>query len=102
MRFVSFSADRQVRIQSILIKYAMKLKKSIALSESGFVFNAERGDSFSVNPTGLAIMQWLKEGREPEEIQGRLQEKFVVDETTCEKDLYDFIKMLNQFNLIEV
>lgn len=79
----------------------MKLKKSIALSESGFVFNAERGDSFSVNPTGLTIMQWLKEGRNPEEIQKGMLEKFEIDEATCEKDLYDFIKMLNQFNLID-
>ena len=80
----------------------MKLKKSIALSESGFVFNAERGDSFSVNPTGLAIMQWLKDGVKPEEIKGYLLEKFEIDEATSEKDLYDFIQMLNQFNLIEV
>lgn len=79
----------------------MKLKKSIAISESGFVFNAERGDSFSVNPTGLAIMQWLKEGRELDDIQESLREKFEIDEVTSEKDLYDFVKMLNQFNLIE-
>jgi hypothetical protein len=79
----------------------MKLKKSVAISENGFVFNASRGDSFSTNPTGTQILNWLREGQTEINMKALLLEKYEIDEATCEKDLYDFIKMLNQQNLIE-
>ena len=40
----------------------MNIKKSIALSDSGFVFDPSSGDSFSTNPIGLEIINQLKEG----------------------------------------
>lgn len=79
----------------------MKLKKSIAISEGGFVFNAERGDSFSTNPIGIEILQLLKDGESKTAIHNFIQSKYQVDEATCEKDVYDFIKMLNQHNFIQ-
>ena len=38
----------------------MKLKKNIAISESGFVFNPEIGTSFTTNSLGVAILKQLK------------------------------------------
>ena len=35
----------------------MKLKKNIATSESGFVFNPSTGDSFSLNTIGAEILK---------------------------------------------
>ena len=44
----------------------MKLKKNIAISDSGFLFNPSTGDSYSVNPIGTEIIELLKEGKEDE------------------------------------
>lgn len=79
----------------------MKLKNDIATSESGFVFNAARGESFTTNPIGVDILKLLKEKKEITEIQESLEEKYQIDTATLEKDLYDFLKILKQYNLIE-
>lgn len=79
----------------------MKLKKNIAISESGFVFNASRGESFSTNKTGSRILALLQEGKDETAIKGFILNEYDIDEATCEKDIYDYVKMLVQFNLIE-
>jgi hypothetical protein len=50
----------------------MNIRKNIAISENGFIFNPLTGDSFSVNETGLFILQKLKEGETRETIMPRL------------------------------
>ena len=79
----------------------MKLRKSIAISENGFVFNASRGESFTTNPIGSFILELIKEGKNEAEIQEAVLEKYAIDKATCEKDVYDFIKVLQQYNLME-
>ena len=48
----------------------MKLKKNIATSEAGLIFNPGTGDSFSVNNIGAEILSLLKENKSHEEIIG--------------------------------
>ncbi len=79
----------------------MELKKNIAISESGFVFNASRGESFNVNPIGHYILELIKEGKHKTEIIELILEAYQIDMATCEKDVDDFIKMLNQNNIVE-
>ena len=79
----------------------MNIKKSIALSDSGFVFDPSSGDSFSTNPIGLEIINQLKEGKSVESIKKNLLENYMIDETTVEKDIYDFINMLVKLNVAE-
>ena len=81
--------------------HKMKIKKNIALSDTGFVFNPGSGDSFSVNPIGLEIMKLLQVNKTHEEIKKHLLETYSVDKDTIEKDIYDFTKMLEQFKLSE-
>jgi hypothetical protein len=38
----------------------MRIRKNIAISENGFIFNPLTGDSFSVNETGIFIIQKTK------------------------------------------
>jgi hypothetical protein len=47
----------------------MKLKKNIATSESGFVFNPSSGDSFSLNIIGAEILLQMKESKSSDEIK---------------------------------
>ncbi len=79
----------------------MKLKKNIAISESGFVFDPSSGDSFSLNPVAVEIMEFLKKDKTYEEINQLILEKYDVDQTTFERYYYDFINTLRQFSLLE-
>jgi len=77
----------------------MKIKKNIAISDSGFIFNPSTGDSFSVNPIGLEIIKQLKEEKSSDDIKKHILKLYSVDEATVEKDFYDFLKMLEQNKL---
>ena len=79
----------------------MKIKKNIAISDSGFIFNPDTGESFTANPIGLEILDMLKEGKEFNAVRKQLLDKYKSDNDTVEKDYHDFINMLSQFNLIE-
>lgn len=77
----------------------MEIKKNIAVSDSGFVFNPSTGDSYSVNPIGQEIIDLLKEGKSDEEITAEIVQRYMIDQNTVEKDLYDFKKMLANYKL---
>jgi hypothetical protein len=79
----------------------MKLKKNIATSESGFIFNPGNGDSFSVNDIGSEIISLLKEGKSRSEIIEAISLKYDTERNQVERDLEDFISLLVSFNLIE-
>lgn len=82
-------------------RITMKLKKNVATSEAGFVFNPGTGDSFSVNQTGAEIISLVKDNRSAEEIIQIISKKFAVDKTQIEKDLEDFISQLHIYNLLD-
>jgi len=79
----------------------MKLKRNIAHSDSGFVFDPNTGDSFSTNPIGTEIIKLLKEGKDTEQIKEAIVKVYLVDDATFEKDYYDFITMLSKLKLTE-
>ncbi|MBX7206408.1 MAG: PqqD family protein [Bacteroidia bacterium] len=79
----------------------MKIKRNIALSDSGFVFNPSTGDSFSTNPIGIEIIKLLKEGKNEDEVKKHLIKTYMTDEVTLEKDYYDFVNMLLKLQLAE-
>jgi hypothetical protein len=78
----------------------IKLKKNIALSESGFIFDPTTGDSFSVNITGSKIFEFLKEGLSKEQIIDKLSEIFDMDKEQIQRDLDDFLNHLQQLKMI--
>jgi len=79
----------------------MKIKKNIAVSESGFVFNPTTGDSFSLNAIGLEILQMLGSGKSQEEISGHFTAKYDVETSVFERYFLDFISMLKQYQIVE-
>jgi hypothetical protein len=78
----------------------MKINKNIAISDTGFLFNPSNGESFSVNPVGAEIINLLKEDKSLEDISSYMVSAYDTDETTVEKDLYDFISILKNYSLI--
>lgn len=79
----------------------MQLKKNIAISETGFLFNPTSGDSYSLNPIGKFILNHIQEGKDYENIKKEVLDEYITDEDTFEKDYYDFINMLKSFKLID-
>jgi hypothetical protein len=77
------------------------MKKNIALSDTGFLFNPSTGDSYSTNPIGLDIIRELKEGSTPKDVLKFILDKYEVEESRIEKDLGDFIEMLKSFQLMD-
>jgi hypothetical protein len=79
----------------------MILKKNIATSDSGFIFNPSTGDSYSSNPIGSEILQLLKQGKTINEIKHLILEKYDVEKSQLELDWDDFKSQLKEANLIE-
>jgi hypothetical protein len=79
----------------------MKLKKNIATSDTGFVFNPGSGDSFSANPIGTDIISCFKENKSRQEIIALICEKYEVEKIQFEKDLEDFVAQLREHNLLD-
>ena len=79
----------------------MKLKNNIALSESGFVFNPNTGESFTINSTGQQIIEQIREGKNYDEIKDFFLENYETDESIFEKDFEDFKHMLTSFQMLE-
>ncbi|RLD60497.1 MAG: PqqD family protein [Bacteroidetes bacterium] len=80
----------------------MRVKKNIAISETGFIFNPATGDSFTLNPIGLEILSFIEKNKKYEEIANTILEKYDVDSITFEKNYYDFIQMLKNNHLLEI
>ncbi len=79
----------------------MKLKKNIAISETGFVFDPNSGDSFSLNIIGKEILEQFQESKSKSDISSHMLNKYDIDEYTFERNYDDFIGMLNHFNLLD-
>lgn len=78
----------------------MYLRKNIATSESGFLFNPATGDSYSANPLAAEIIEYLRQGLVPADIKSRLLEKYEVDAGRLDRDWDDFMNQLRAANLL--
>ncbi len=78
----------------------MKIIKEVKISDNGFVFNSNTGDSFSMNPVGLELIRLLSEGKEYGEIFEAFSAKYEVDELTFEKDFYEFCSLLKYHQIV--
>jgi hypothetical protein len=79
----------------------MKIKTNIALSESGFIFNPNTGESFSLNPTGLIMFTMMREGKDFSKIREYFLKHYEVDESIFEKDFEDFMHLMNTYQMTE-
>jgi hypothetical protein len=79
----------------------MNINKNIAVSDSGFVFNPTTGESYSVNPIGVEIIEMLKQEKSIDEINQVLIGRYNADVVTIDKDVSDFINLLKLYSLIE-
>jgi hypothetical protein len=75
------------------------LIKDIAFSDTGFLFNPITGESFNVNPMGIGVLNYLRNGISFQEICTNLVAEFQVEPETAERDLLDFMNLLKHYQL---
>lgn len=78
----------------------MKVDPNIALSETGFLFHATIGDSYSVNPVGMRILQLIRQKKTVEELVKMLTQEFKVTAQQAEEDLQDYLQYLKQLKIL--
>jgi len=79
----------------------MKLADNVAISESGFIFDPNSGETFSVNNTGRSILKLLSQGKSQQEIEEKILDEYEIEKNTLNRYLDDFIYSLKRYNLIE-
>lgn len=79
----------------------MRIRKNIATSDEGFLFNPTTGDSFSTNKIGAEIINLLKQDLTTEEIIDQLVESYDVDTILLERDLEEFTALLKENSILE-
>lgn len=78
----------------------------IALSETGFVFDPWTGASFTVNATGLCVLEGLRDGLGRAAIAERLAERFDVRDGAAAgtqdlaRDVDEFVTVLRHHDLV--
>ena len=70
--------------------------KHLALSDSGFVFDPASGQSFSVNPTGLAVLRLLQQPQASEELVTRLAGEYGLGLTQARLAAEHFVQQLRR------
>lgn len=78
----------------------ISVPESLAVSDSGFLFNASSGESFTLNPIGKEIFLLLKQGETLSAIKGQILEGYNIDAATFERDMEDFISQLKHYKLV--
>lgn len=77
----------------------MKITEEIKISDNGFVFNSNTGDSFNLNPAGIEMIKLIKDNYSFEEIRTVILQKYDVDDLTFEKDFYEFCALLKHHQI---
>ncbi len=77
----------------------MQRLHQLALSDEGFVFDPQTGDSFQVSESGMAVLRAFKAGRSDEETAQQLTVDFEVSIEEARRDCADFRGQLRNFGL---
>jgi len=74
--------------------------RDLAVSQRGVVFDAENGESFSVNHTGTYVIRALQTGSSIEDLISTMQDTwYQADATQIRNDVIGFVEKLKVYNL---
>lgn len=75
--------------------------RSLMINDEGFAFDPRSGNTYSINATGLLVINCIKAGATSEQIKEQLSGQFEVDEKTTDRDLEAFYNELERLRLTE-
>ena len=79
----------------------MRVRKNIAISDEGFLFNPTTGYSFSTNSIGADIVLLMKKDVLLSEVVDTICTKYDVDKTLFERDLEEYMLQLKDYSILE-
>lgn len=75
--------------------------RNLAVSATGFLFDPVTGLTFSVNATGRAVLDLLKQGRDAEGVQAGLAGRFKAGEgDDLDRDVREFLLLLREQGIL--
>jgi len=75
--------------------------RDLAMSDSGFVFDAKTGYTYSANATALSAIRWLKDGSSLTDVVARLAKDFEVDPLDdLVRDVDELVARLREHGLV--
>ncbi len=74
--------------------------ETLAVSDSGFLFNAATGETFTLNPIGKEVFLMLKEGMPLSAIKEKILADYNTNSTTVDRDIEDYLALLKHYNLV--
>ena len=80
---------------------ATKLR-NLLLNDNGFGFDPATGFTYTISPTGLEVLQWLKAGASEADLVAKLAESYDVDRHNAVRDLSAFLESLGRYGLIHM
>ncbi|GAB4138599.1 MAG: hypothetical protein Fur0037_04410 [Planctomycetota bacterium] len=74
--------------------------RSLAISDTGFVFDPRTGHSFTANATALCLLNAMKQGATREQAAKCLRERFDTEGAEVEHDVDEFLRLLREQGLL--
>jgi PqqD family protein of HPr-rel-A system len=76
--------------------------RDVAIADTGFVFDPRTGHTFTVNPTGLAVLRGLTQGLSPEAVARALADDFELEGgEDLARDVDEFVARLREQGLVK-
>mgnify|MGYP000875690300 CR=1 FL=1 len=74
---------------------------TLAVNKNGFIFDPENGISYTVNDTGLFILNQMQKGLEQDAILQLLVDEYDVNIEHARSDMEHYMGMLKALRLVE-
>jgi hypothetical protein len=78
-----------------------RLKKGLRISDQGVVFDPSTGESFTLNPTGLAIIGMMADGTDEDGIFQKMSSDYQLTRSEFDRYYQDFLSVLKSSQLLE-
>ncbi|MCC6549383.1 MAG: PqqD family protein [Ignavibacteriaceae bacterium] len=78
------------------------IPENLAVSDSGFLFLPNTGETFSLNEMGRVIFRMLQQKKSEEDIIAEICSEYQVDRSIVSRDVDDFVSQLKNYSLIKV
>jgi len=75
--------------------------RELMVNDKGFAFDPRGGATFTISPTGLDIIDWLKQGYDDEGLVSLLTEHYEVSVAEATADLKAFLQALESQHLMK-
>ena len=78
----------------------MQKLDQLAVNSEGFVFDPSSGESFTLNPVALTVLNGLRDGLKPGAIAKKLHAEYEGCPADVEADIRDFMGQLKNLKLV--